>query len=76
MIDSSRKGEIVNEEIATVIRVSLAKKNKNLSWLATELGTSKSNVSNIMRRLSNGKGVRTETLSKIERVIDIKFFNH
>ncbi len=66
----------MNEEIATIIRVSLAKKNKNLSWLAKELGTSKSNVSNIMRRLNNGEGVRTNTLSKIEKVIGTKFFNN
>ena len=37
-------------DIATEIRVMLARENKNISWLANELNTSQQNLSNKMRR--------------------------
>ena len=37
-------------DIATEIRVMLARENKNISWLANELHTSQQNLSNKMRR--------------------------
>ncbi len=65
----------MNEELAREIRIELARKKKNFSWLAQEMNTSTSNVSNIMKRLSTGKGVRIGTLSRIERVLGISFFS-
>lgn len=37
-------------DIATEIRVMLARENKNISWLSKELNTSQQNLSNKMKR--------------------------
>ena len=37
-------------DIATEIRVMLAKENKNMSWLASKLNTSPQNLRNKMKR--------------------------
>ncbi len=64
----------MNQKIATIIRVELAKKNKNLSWLAEQMDTSKSNISSIIKRLNEGRGIQTRTLSRIEEALEISFF--
>lgn len=37
-------------DIATEVRVMLARENKNISWLSKELNTSQQNLSNKMKR--------------------------
>lgn len=49
------------------IKIALAQRDKNASWLAGELGMSKQQMSQIM----NGAGVRSDTIDKLSKALNL-----
>ena len=64
----------MSPKIAEKIRIELAKRNKSYVWLAEQLKTSSQNLYAFMNRLENNKSVRTDTLEKIGKILELNFF--
>ncbi len=61
----------MSKKIAQNIRVLLAKKNYNLTWLAKQTGITIPNISVLLSRLEKGGGANINTLEKIAKALEV-----
>lgn len=62
----------MSEKIAQNIRVLLARKNCNLTWLAKQTGITIPNISVLLSRLEKGGGANINTLEKIAKALEVE----
>lgn len=62
---------MMSENISKNIRILLASKNLNKSWLAKSTGVTASNITILLKRLDEGGGANIITLEKIAKALDV-----
>jgi DNA-binding phage protein len=63
----------MSKEIAEEIRIKLKKEERNLSWLARQIGITKYNMWQIMKKLEDGGSISYDKLDSIGKALGIKF---
>lgn len=62
----------MQEEFLKMIKEKMKQEERGITWLANKVGTSKENLSGMLKRMERGENVTLDKVAKICEVLKIK----